>query len=178
MKAEPAVIIGYRQKTWKLKTLRGNGATIHSKDVEWCRDNRNAEIFSPKIFEENLGDMTAWLEDDESSDGVKMDEVVGAVDRSQPWLNDDELLEKLMKYVQVADGDRLYEHETVFGICARFNKTRQELVDLALSEEKRVISDGIGKTKRLSIIDMVNSVRDAGAITGLHVEHAVADLLR
>ena len=35
-----------------------------------------------------------------------------------------------------------------------------------------------GKTNRLSIIDMVKSVRDAGIQTSLHVEHAVADLLR
>ena len=54
-KAEPAIFIGYQGTTWMFMTLRGTGAKIHSKDAEFCRDNRNVDEINPKMFEDNLG---------------------------------------------------------------------------------------------------------------------------
>jgi hypothetical protein len=54
-----------------------------------------------------------------------------------------------MIYVQVADDDIIHTHETINDLCARFEKSREYLTELALDEEHRAIGKGVANTFRL-----------------------------
>jgi hypothetical protein len=47
---------------------------------------------------------------------------------------------------QVADDDVIHPDETINDLCARFNKSREYLTELALEEEHRAIGKGVANT--------------------------------
>jgi hypothetical protein len=51
-------------KTLRLHTLRGEGATIHSRDVVLVHDNgRDPREINSRMFEDNLDKTKIWAED-------------------------------------------------------------------------------------------------------------------
>jgi hypothetical protein len=102
-------------KTYKLKTIRGKGAIIHTKDVLWMEDNRYPREINPVMFEHNLANTRIWAENEDSSTSVSLESVIGNCPFSDkgPFLSDKDLKEKLMIYVQVADDDVIYPQETI-----------------------------------------------------------------
>jgi hypothetical protein len=70
-----------------------------------------------------------------------------------PFLSDKDLKEKLMICVQVADDDIIHSHETINDLCARFEKSREYLTELALDEEHRAIGKGVANTTTLRSSD-------------------------
>jgi len=150
-KAEICFLTGYlntSSKTYRMQTLRGRGATIHSKDVHWMQDDRDPREINPTMFEDNLAQTKIWAEGDDPSQYITL-EAVNVRDHSGPWLCDEELLAKLRAYVQVADNDQIHPHETVWDLTSRFEKSRDYLTQLALDEERRAIGDGVSPTVQL-----------------------------
>ena len=142
-------------KTYKLKTLRGKGAIIHSKDVEFMNDSRDPRTINPVMFEYNMADTRVWAENEDSSKSVSLESILGQCPFTNkgPFLTDKDLKEKLLVYVQVADDDVIHPDETINDLCARFDKSREYLTELALEEEHRAIGKGVANTIRLKSSD-------------------------
>ena len=142
-------------KTFKLKTLRGKGAIIHTKDVQFMNDNRDPRAINPVMFEQNLANTRIWAENEDSTKSVSLESILGHCPFADkgPFLPDKDLKEKLMIYVQVANDDIIHPHETINDLCARFDKSREYLTELALDEEHRAIGKGVANTIRLKSSD-------------------------
>jgi hypothetical protein len=151
-------LVGYMtptSQTSQRKTVRGTGAIIHTKDVQFVNDNRDPREINPVMFEHNLANTRIWAENEDSSTSVSLESVIGNCPFSDkgPFLSDKDLKEKLIIYGQVADDDVIHPHETVNDSCARFEKTREYLTELALDEEHRAIGKGVAYTTRLRSSD-------------------------
>jgi hypothetical protein len=142
------IVTGYQRnlsRTYRLQTFRGTGATIHSKDVVPIRDNKDPKEINLKMFEDNLDQLKIWLEDEK--DGISVnpkptDQMCGSNPGGdiKPWLTDAVLLDKLRKYVTIEGGGSFTNQDTVTGLCARFNQSRDELTELALEEETKALN--------------------------------------
>jgi hypothetical protein len=72
-KAGFCIFLGYMNgtsKTYKLKTVRGKRAIIHTKDVQWMNDNRDPREINPVTFEHNLVNTRIWADKEDSSKSV------------------------------------------------------------------------------------------------------------
>jgi hypothetical protein len=147
-KSEICMVTGYQRtlsRTYRLQTFRGTGATIHSKDVVSIRDNRDPKEINLKMFEDNLDLLKVWLEDEKESISVNLESTnqMGGANPGgdmKPWLTDVVLLDKLRKYVTIEGGGSFTDQDTVTGLCARFNQSRDELTELALEEEAKALT--------------------------------------
>ena len=147
-KSEICMVTGYQRnlsRTYRLQTFRGTGATIHSKDVVSIRDNRDPKEINLKMFEDNLDLLKVWLEDEKESISVNLESTnqMGGANPGgdmKPWLTDVVLLDKLRKYVTIEGGESFTDQDTVTGLCARFNQSRDELTELALEEEAKALT--------------------------------------
>jgi hypothetical protein len=154
-KAEAVVATGYPtnlSKTLRLQTLRGAGATIYSRDVVLVRDNRDPREINSKIFEDNLDNTKIWATDSSVAQSVPLRGVEHAKESSDTvWMSDDELLDKLNKYVHIKGGGTITKDDTIWELCERFNRSRDYLIELALEEETKAINGQTFKSLNSSL---------------------------
>jgi hypothetical protein len=67
------------------------------------------------------------------------------------WVSDDELLDKLIKYVHIKGGGTITKDDTIWELCERFNRSRDYLVELALEEETKAINGQTFKSLNSSL---------------------------
>jgi hypothetical protein len=93
-KAEPVIVTGYPtnlSKTLRLQTMRGAGATIHSRDVVLVRDNRDPREINSKMSKDNLDNTKVWAEDSSEAQSIPLRGVEPAQGSSNTvWMSDDE----------------------------------------------------------------------------------------
>jgi hypothetical protein len=154
-KAEVVVVTGYQtnlSKTLRLQTMRGAGATIHSRDVVLVRDNRDPREINSKMFEDNLDNTKVWAEDSSEAQSIPLRGAEPAQGSSNTvWISDDELLDKLNKYVHIKGGGTITKEDTFWELCERFNRSRDYLVELALKEEANAINGQTYKSLNSSL---------------------------
>ena len=93
------------------------------------------------MFEDNLDKTKIWATDSSEAQSIPIRGVEQAKESSgMGWVSDDELLDKLIKYVHIKGGGTITKDDTIWELCERFNRSRDYLVDLALEEETKAIN--------------------------------------
>ena len=156
-KAEAVVVTGYPtylSKTYRVQTLRGAGATMNSRDVVMVCDTHTRDLrgINSKMFEDNLDKTKVWATDSSEEQSIPIRGIEQSKESSGVgWMSDDDLIDKLIKYVHIKGGDTISKSDTIWELCERFNRSRKYLVDLALEEEAKAINGQTFKSLNSSL---------------------------